>query len=104
MGTGGISNRKLIKGMSKIGLEDGCMLVIRKGTELAEKVSVKQLREAIEQAGYSNIVILIADSTANIGKIPEWRLNKAGWYKIDEVGEQLKHLVEMRESEGESDD
>ncbi len=96
MDSEGISNRKLLKGMSKIKLEDKCLLVIRKGTELAKRTTIKQLMETVKAIGVKDVGILIAESTADIGKIPEHKLNAAGFYHIGTVA---KKLLDMKKGE-----
>lgn len=103
MDSGGISNRKLIKGMSKIGLEDNCLLLIRKGSELAKETTIDQLSEVVTDMGLVNVGILIVDSFADIGKIQEYRLNKIGYYKMNEATRKiLEYMEKEKESEKET--
>lgn len=90
MDTQRISNRQIIKALQKIKLEDNSLLVIRKGTDFSENMDIQRLSDMIVTMGLKNIAIIIADSTADIGKIPEHRLNEAGWYKLSKVAKFLE--------------
>lgn len=85
-----ISNRRIIKALGKIKLQDNCLLIVRTGTEFAEAVSPQDLSDVIESMGLRNIGIIFAGSTADIGKIPEHRLNEVGWYKLSKVAKMLE--------------
>jgi len=97
MDTKGISNKQIIRGMSKIKLEDNCLLIIRKGSVLAENTDFEQLKTVVTQMGLKNVAIIISDSTADIGKIPERWLNKEGWYQLGEVAKMFQEYKEKHE-------
>lgn len=102
MGAEEISNRKIMKAMSKIKLDHNSLLMIKKGSELAKNIDIKQLTTVIKQMGLVNIGILIVDNFADIGKIPQHKLNKLGYFQIGDVGKkimQMKGMTEDKESD-----
>lgn len=74
------SFRQLNKIIRKINLSDNNIVLIKYGTALAKIDNLKRFTYAIEEAGFNNVIVAVADDLDDLSVLDESKMNKAGWY------------------------
>ena len=79
----------------RLRFNEGDILLIRKGSELAKQDVLASMSKAIGQVIKKTALLMVVDDFNDLTTISEEEMNKSGWYKIETVYEILKRGYTM---------
>lgn len=82
---------KLGKLAHKLRLSSDSMVLLKKGSAIAEPKVITDLVSTIEKTNLSNIILLVVDDFDDIRIMDERQMNAHGWFRI----ETLRHITKV---------
>lgn len=77
----------------KMRLSPNTILLVKKGTEIANHLVIENLGKAIEEAKISGVIILVVDDVnGDIAALDKSVLNKNGWYRSDDFAAVMRSI------------
>ena len=81
-------SRKLVNIVHKLKLEDANVLLVKRGTSLANMNNLHQLSNTIGSMGFTQqILLVVVDDFSDLSILNEAEMNKLGWQRIPESAE-----------------
>ncbi|KKL91617.1 hypothetical protein LCGC14_1892870 [marine sediment metagenome] len=84
-----LSIRTLSKAMRKMKLSDNCVVMVKRGSDLATSERLKTLENTIALAQTVNVVIVVVDDFGDLKAIDKETMGANGWYYIDSIRRKL---------------
>ena len=81
--------RKLAQVIQKLNLENGNVILVKRGTKLAEQGHLNQLGNTIGEMGFTQqIILIVLDDFSDLSILNEAEMNKLGWQRIPQPTEE----------------
>ena len=81
-------SRKLTSIVHKLKLEDANVLLVKRGSSLANMNNLHQLSNTIGSMGFTQqILLVVVDDFSDLSILNEAEMNKLGWQRISETQE-----------------
>lgn len=93
-----VSIRQLHKIIRKIKLTSNSVLLIKSDSSLATPESMRSFVAAMNQAGLSGVVLIVADKLDDLDEMGLQKMRRAGWVRLKDLS-GLRRLVPLPEKE-----
>lgn len=90
---------KLGKMAHKLRLCSDSIILLKRGTEIAQKDVIDSLVDSIQKTNLSNIILIVVEDFDDIRIMDEKQMNVRGWFKLETLQGMIHLPVTVKEEE-----
>jgi hypothetical protein len=87
------------KVISRLHLSDNDVILVKKGTEMAQENNLDALAQAVGDTGVRGIIVIVVDSLNDIRSISADNMSEHGWYKFEDAAALIMERLYKKEQE-----
>lgn len=90
---------KLGKMAHKLRLCSDSIILLKRGTEIAQKDTIDSLVDSIQHTNLSNIILIVVEDFDDIRIMDEKQMNVRGWFRLETLQNMVHLPVTVKEEE-----